>query len=176
MQQGVWGCCKLWLKQFSNLLKPLEMVLFFGCDKWYSCCIIASNSCSHTILNLKQLRKSTPIGSAFRHTLWACISTATLFHLWLFFKIKLWQRSYQWKVCKQKFTIKTYVMKLNWCQFSQLFIARNKLVSSTSSILRMGLLRREIRRNQRNQRNLLCLKLGSKEIKQRKGKTSNYTM
>ena len=27
---------KLWLKKHSNFLKPLEMVLFFGSDKWYS--------------------------------------------------------------------------------------------------------------------------------------------
>ena len=30
--QGV--CCKLWLNQHSNLLKPLEMAIFFVCDKW----------------------------------------------------------------------------------------------------------------------------------------------
>ena len=51
MQLGVWGRCKLWLKQHSNLLKALEMALFFVCDKWYSYCIITSNSCSNILLN-----------------------------------------------------------------------------------------------------------------------------
>ena len=37
------GCCNLWLKQNSKLWKPLEMALFFGCDKRYKYCIITSN-------------------------------------------------------------------------------------------------------------------------------------
>ena len=52
IQLGVLGCCKLWLKQHSDLLKPLEMALFFSCDEWYSYCIITSNSCSHILLNI----------------------------------------------------------------------------------------------------------------------------
>ena len=51
MQLGVWGRCKLWLKQYSNLLKPPEMVLFFGCDTCYSYCVITSKSCPHILLN-----------------------------------------------------------------------------------------------------------------------------
>ena len=39
MQLGVWGRCELWLKLHLDLLKPLEMALFFGCDKFYSYCI-----------------------------------------------------------------------------------------------------------------------------------------
>ena len=75
MQLGVWGHCKLWLKQHSNLLKPLEMALFFGCDKWYSYCIITSNSCSNILLNSWEdplqsfLLFTTPCGqtSALQH-------------------------------------------------------------------------------------------------------------
>ena len=44
MQLGSGGRCNLWPK-------PLEMALFSGCDKWYSYCIITSNSCSHILLN-----------------------------------------------------------------------------------------------------------------------------
>ena len=47
---GSGGHCKLWLNQHSNRLKPLYMALFFGCDKWYSYCIITSNPCSHILL------------------------------------------------------------------------------------------------------------------------------
>ena len=75
MQLGVWGHCKLWLKQHSNLLKALEMALFFVCDKWYSYCIITSNSCSNILLNSWEnplqsfLLFTTPCGraSALQH-------------------------------------------------------------------------------------------------------------
>ena len=96
---------------FSKLVKPLEMALFFSCDKWYSYCIITSNFCSHMLL--KQLRKSTPVVSALR------ASGLRQCHLWLFFRIHLWWQNYWWKVRQWLFTVKTYVMKLNWCQFSQ---------------------------------------------------------
>ena len=48
---GSVGCCKLWVKYHSNLLKPLEMVLFVGYDKLYSYCIVTSNFCCHILLN-----------------------------------------------------------------------------------------------------------------------------
>ena len=43
MKLGVWGCYKFWLKQHKKLIKPVEMALFFGSDKWYSYCNITSN-------------------------------------------------------------------------------------------------------------------------------------
>ena len=48
---GSEGRYKLCLKQHSNLLTPLEMALLFGCDKWYSYCIIKSNFCFHILVN-----------------------------------------------------------------------------------------------------------------------------
>ena len=78
IQLGVWGeHCILWLKQYSDLLKPLEMTLSSGCDKYYSYCIITSNSCSHMLLSSwgnplqSALLFTTPLGHASAMQLYA---------------------------------------------------------------------------------------------------------
>ena len=74
MQLGVWGHCKLWLKQHSNLLKSLEIALFFGSNKWYSYCVITSNSCSHILLNSWKNPLQSSLLFTMPSTSWSCIN------------------------------------------------------------------------------------------------------
>ena len=66
------GCCKLWLKQHSNLLKPLEVALFFVCDKWYIYCVITSNIQNFPILRFHiNTPKICPLADlSFMNTKW----------------------------------------------------------------------------------------------------------
>ena len=73
------GCYKLWLKQHSNLLKPLEMALFLA--KISGIFTVLLHPTHAPTYCVKQLRKCTPIVSAFHHTAQASIGTGTLCHI-----------------------------------------------------------------------------------------------
>ena len=150
----------------SNLLKPLEMALSFGSDKWYSYCIITTNSCFHILLNnlenpLHRLYFS-PCAGVHRH----CNIMPSL----IVFQNKIVVRIYRWKFRCWKFAVKTCFKLVS------IFPANFSSRETNSSPALLAFLGQVYLGEESEVLYLLCLKLGKRNKARKRTELKLYNL